>query len=210
MNHETEKPLRALIVMATNPHNDESIRNQKPISNAWVIQHQERLQKTVEVCAVENPSYLIFVGGERFTYNGETTTEAEYIRSCFLEILKTKATENQPQILIANTYMETFKQIEETVGLLSKLGLTHGILGIISSWHQTPRIQLIFKMETNFTTKTYVANKPELKPRFISDMWNFVAGYGYTFLLLLMKKGGHWNSGGPIIDWFTKKRQIRK
>jgi hypothetical protein len=213
MAKESQQSLSAIICMGTTPHNDDSCfgPRKKEGKPHWEIELDQRISLTQEAIRDTNPKFIVFVGGEGLMENGVVSTEAESARDHFIDkqYHKPNMSPPTPKILLAQNELETVSQIEETIKILTENDLTHGLLGIITSWHQMPRIQLIFSVKSNFTTKAYVANKPELNTYLITNMWNCLAGLGYTSLLLFIQKLGFWKNGGPVIEWYKRKRANR-
>jgi hypothetical protein len=173
------------------------------------LAHVKQFERALKAAKLtkQGTSILVCIGGEIYDRQSlQPITEALAIRLRIEELLATTGSINAPEFIMADSGQETLEQTQEALFLLTERSLLDRNIGVVTSWHQMPRVRMILRHEAGLDSIPYSVDRPGLNRDLVTDTYNFAAGYGYTRLTLLMQEHNLWQDGGPVINHFRCKR----
>lgn len=167
-----------------------------------------RVNRLGEVLIKDQPSRIIFLGGESWVSGGRTVTEAGVIA----ERAEQQLSGLLPNEIIKLPYgLETISQTHALMDYMADTDIQPGSMEMISTWHQLMRSATVLLMN-GYELPTFSPLPSEGTAADIAyDVCiNALAGVGYTLVSEFLQKKGLWTDGGPLIRKINKERKERK
>ncbi len=188
---------RALVVFGTGPHNDYSDWLGRPFEGFWKKEVEERQSIASDVLSKFPHAALIAVGGETWVDSSlGVVSEAGYM---IHGLTQDGSVLEETDLFLAESGVETVEQVDEILEILRRENLTHGAIGVVTSWHQMLRTAVLFKTWEGIQIEPHVAGEIQFNRRVIEEGINGFGGLSYTVLMLGLQNFGLWEDGGPYL-----------
>lgn len=195
-NYETPRSYKTLVVFGATP-----------VSN-YPGEEEARAWEVANTLRRGQYNLVVYVGGDRWVdpKTGQEWTEASYLRSLVDENLVDEPNVLSVSVLELDHGNETYSQTRDIAEFLFAYGDQLSDIDLITSWHQLSRVRVLLNSFGHTKLNYYrFAYEQSIKEE-LESSFNFMLGYFYTLMLIMMQSMGQWEDGGPLIENISNDR----